>query len=61
MPPPPKTLYETLTGLGKLEGLGNVVVNGRRQTPVDREKELGRWKVIERELRDRDLPVVGRG
>ena len=32
----------------------------RRETPVDREKETGRWKVIERELRERGLPVLGR-
>jgi len=61
VPPPPKTLFETLIGAGKLEGLGNVVIKGRRQTPVDKEKEVGRWKIIERELRDRGLPVVGRG
>ncbi|KIX02458.1 uncharacterized protein Z518_08399 [Rhinocladiella mackenziei CBS 650.93] len=37
----------------------NVMVLSRRETPVDKEKEVGRWKVIERELRDRGLPVLG--
>ncbi|KAG9777191.1 hypothetical protein KCU88_g4600, partial [Aureobasidium melanogenum] len=37
----------------------NVMVLSRRETPVDKEKELGRWKVIERELRARGLPVLG--
>jgi hypothetical protein len=44
-----------------LEGVMNVEMQGRRRTPIDKEKELGRWKVIEQELRSRDLPVVGRG
>lgn len=37
----------------------NVMVLSRRETAVDKEKELGRWKVIERELRARGLPVLG--
>ncbi|EXJ80694.1 hypothetical protein A1O3_06978 [Capronia epimyces CBS 606.96] len=37
----------------------NVMVLSRRETPVDKEKEVGRWKVIERELRARGLPVLG--
>lgn len=38
----------------------NVLVLSRRETPVDKEKEIGRWKVIERELKARGLPVLGR-
>ncbi|KAI1618935.1 hypothetical protein EDD36DRAFT_45676 [Exophiala viscosa] len=38
----------------------NVMVLSRRETPVDKEKETGRWKVIERELKSRGLPVLGR-
>jgi len=37
----------------------NVMVLSRRETPVDKEKEIGRWKVIERELRAKGLPVLG--
>lgn len=60
-PPKAKTLYETLTGeRSSLLSLPNVSVMGRRETPVDREKEVGRWKVIEGELRSRGLPVLGK-
>lgn len=31
----------------------------RRFTPIDKEKETGRWKVIEEELTRRGLPVTG--
>lgn len=45
---------------GPLVGLANVVVSGRRVSPVDKEKPVGRWKLIEAELNSRRLPVVGR-
>ncbi|KEF58864.1 uncharacterized protein A1O9_03707, partial [Exophiala aquamarina CBS 119918] len=45
----------------KIEPLGpNVMVLSRRETPVDKEKEVGRWKLIEKELIERGLPVLGR-
>jgi len=37
----------------------NVSVYPRRQTLIDREQQVGRWKVIEEELNRRDLPVTG--
>ncbi|EMC93038.1 hypothetical protein BAUCODRAFT_37960 [Baudoinia panamericana UAMH 10762] len=37
----------------------NVAVYSNRRTPIHKEKELGRWKVIEEELVRRDLPVKG--
>ncbi|KIW47877.1 uncharacterized protein PV06_00533 [Exophiala oligosperma] len=37
----------------------NVMVLSRRETPVDKEKEIGRWKVIARELQSKGLPVLG--
>ncbi|KIW16856.1 hypothetical protein PV08_04046 [Exophiala spinifera] len=37
----------------------NVMVLSRRETPVDKEKEIGRWKVIARELQAKGLPVLG--
>jgi hypothetical protein len=43
-----------------LTSLPNVKIIGRRETPVDREKAVGRWKIIEAELRSRGLPVLGR-
>ena len=39
---------------------GNLMILGRKETSIDREKELGRWKVIEAELRSRGLPVLGK-
>jgi len=44
-----------------LFNLPNVKVYGRRVTPIDKEVWVGRWKVIEEELRKRDLPVTGTG
>ncbi|KAI9651868.1 MAG: hypothetical protein M1831_007533 [Alyxoria varia] len=41
--------------------LPNVTFSGRRITPVDKEKQVGRWKVIEDELESRNLPVLGKG
>lgn len=37
----------------------NVMVLSRRETPVDKEKETGRWKVIARELQAKGLPPLG--
>lgn len=31
----------------------------RRRTPVDKEKDIGRWKIIENELAARNLPIFG--
>lgn len=39
----------------------NVTVHNKRQTPVDKEMAVGRWKVIEEELVQRGLPIVGKG
>jgi hypothetical protein len=41
--------------------LPNVTVHSRRVTPIDKEIWVGRWKVIEEELKMRDLPVTGAG
>ncbi|OAG39462.1 hypothetical protein AYO21_06290 [Fonsecaea monophora] len=42
----------------KFQPLGpNVMIFPRRETEVDREMEIGRWKVIKRELENRSLPV----
>ncbi len=38
----------------------NVAVHARRVTPIDRDHAVGRWKVIERELVARGLPVIGK-
>ena len=55
--PKPKKLAETTN---RLADLPNVQIFDRRFTPIDREKEVGRWKVIEEELQARGLPVTGK-
>ncbi|KAK5075334.1 hypothetical protein LTS08_001600 [Lithohypha guttulata] len=56
----PINLAEQLLGNEILAEHGNLLVLGRRETPVDREKEVGRWKLIEAELKARGLPVLGK-
>ncbi|KAJ4139854.1 hypothetical protein NW768_001199 [Fusarium equiseti] len=56
-----KKLAEVLEEQKGFSKLQNVTVHSRRVTPIDREVAVGRWKVIEEELRKRDLPVTGTG
>ncbi|KAF4968814.1 hypothetical protein FSARC_3842 [Fusarium sarcochroum] len=56
-----KKLAEVLEDQKTLPSLPNVKVHSKRVTPIDREVSVGRWKVIEEELRKRDLPVTGTG
>jgi hypothetical protein len=39
--------------------LPNVKIYDRRITPIDKEISVGRWKLIEEELKSRGLPVTG--
>ncbi|KAK7727104.1 hypothetical protein SLS57_003138 [Botryosphaeria dothidea] len=57
--PAPKKLADKLEQDQKLAKLPNVKISSRRITPIDKEKEVGRWKVIEQKLLDRNLPVTG--
>ncbi|KAH8808548.1 ribosomal subunit 39S-domain-containing protein [Xylogone sp. PMI_703] len=58
-PPKPRKLAEVLAQKEELLTLPNVNVYSRRITPIDQERSLGRWKVIEKELEARGLPVTG--
>ncbi|KFY07391.1 hypothetical protein V492_07171 [Pseudogymnoascus sp. VKM F-4246] len=58
-PPKPKKVIEALAQRDALFDLPNVKIHSRRVTPVDKEKSVGRWKVIEKELEARGLPVLG--
>ncbi|EEP76778.1 predicted protein [Uncinocarpus reesii 1704] len=58
--PKPAKLADILIAEGKFAALPNVKIFDRRQTPIDQEKEVGRWKIIEEELTKRGLPVTGR-
>lgn len=60
-PAPPKKVAEVIEKKGELQKLPNVKVYTRRVTPIDKEKMVGRWKVLVRELEKRELPVVGTG
>lgn len=53
------TTYEALVRNERLSELKNVTFSPRRVTPIDKEKKVGRWKVIEAELRKRNLPIAG--
>lgn len=57
--PKPRKLVQILEHKDDLVALPNVTVFGRRVTPIDKHKAVGRWKVIEEELRERGLPVTG--
>lgn len=57
---PPKKLADTPELQRLNRKAPNVAVYDRRRTMIDKEKEVGRWKIIEDELIARDLPVTGR-
>ncbi|KAH6719135.1 ribosomal subunit 39S-domain-containing protein [Leptodontidium sp. MPI-SDFR-AT-0119] len=59
IPPKPRKLVDALSQKEDLVTLPNVSIYARRITPVDKERSLGRWKVIEKELEERGLPVTG--
>lgn len=58
-PPPPRTVYEAVQQRGELTDLPNVQIVPKRVTPVDKARAVGSWKIIEEELKRRDLPVLG--
>ena len=58
--PKTKKLVESLLE-NETINLPHVDIRERRFTPIDQEKEIGRWKIIERELETRGLPVTGKG
>lgn len=56
----PVNLADILMQDEKLAAQSNLLIMPRRETPVDKEKEVGRWKIIEAELKARGLPVLGK-
>ncbi|MCJ1464821.1 hypothetical protein MMC07_003435 [Pseudocyphellaria aurata] len=56
--PKPKKLAHSLIADENLQALRNVKIIDRRYTPIDKEKQVGRWKVIEEELTRQGLPVT---
>ncbi|KAI1493456.1 ribosomal subunit 39S-domain-containing protein [Biscogniauxia mediterranea] len=60
--PKPKTLTEEIQKRGQdLIHLPNVTVATKRVTRGDKEQALGRLKLMQEELRKRDLPLEGHG
>ncbi|KAH0492932.1 hypothetical protein TgHK011_007858 [Trichoderma gracile] len=59
--PKPLKLAQVLERRNAFGDLANVKVHERRVGPIDKEVAVGRWKVIEEELKKRDLPVTGYG
>jgi hypothetical protein len=57
--PKPATVFDALVERSDLVDLPNVKVFNRRITPIDKEKMVGRWKIIEKELNNRGLPLTG--
>lgn len=56
--PKPKRLDQTRE-MEQVRRLSNVQVYAGRRTPIHKEMEIGRWKLIEEELVQRGLPVTG--
>lgn len=57
--PKPAKLFDALAERRDLVELPNVKIFNRRITPIDQEKMVGRWKIIEKELSSRGLPLTG--
>lgn len=59
IPPKPRKLVDRLSQREDLMTLPNIAVFAKRITPIDKEKTIGRWKIIAKELEARGLPVTG--
>ncbi|KAI5198517.1 dihydroxy-acid and 6-phosphogluconate dehydratase [Aureobasidium subglaciale] len=59
--PKPKKLSFALLANDELMANSNLQVRGGRQTAVHKDRNVGRWKLIEKELMNRGLPVFGHG
>lgn len=57
--PKPRKLAELFEKTHQLDALPNVTFSPKRVTMVEKETKLGRWKIIQRELERRNLPVFG--
>jgi hypothetical protein len=61
-PPKPATLTEEIQKRQpELLNLPNVVIAAKRVTRGDKEKALGRYKLMQEEFKKRNLPVDGHG
>ena len=58
--PKPQRTAEALQQSKPIVQLPNVQILNRRHGSIDRDIEVGRWKVIQKELEKRGLPATGR-
>lgn len=58
--PKAQPLAEILAKVEGLQSLPNVKVHARKVGLIDKENAIGRWKLMEAELRKRGLPVSGK-
>lgn len=58
--PKAKKLAQRLITDQALAEMPNVFVRPRRETPIDNDKRLGRFKLVQEELKKRGLPPIGR-
>lgn len=55
MRPKAATVTEKLAENHALSRAANLMIANRRETAIDKDKELGRWKLIQQELESRGL------
>lgn len=51
-------VVDAMVGDRRLNPLDNVTIYGSSVTKMDKDQQLGRWKVVERELEKRGLPIA---
>ena len=58
--PKPGKIAEVLRKSNPIVQLPNVQILNKRYGAIDRDREVGRWKVIKKELEKRGLPITGK-
>ena len=58
--PKPEKIAEVLQKSDPIIQLPNVQILNKRYGSIDRDVEVGRWKVIKKELEKRGLPICGK-
>ena len=58
--PKPEKIAEVLRRSNPIVQLPNVQILNKRYGAIDRDHEVGRWKVIKKELEKRGLPITGK-
>ena len=56
--PKPKNTADTLLSRPDLAELPHVSISRKRVSPFDKDVKLGRWKLIEEELKKKNIPAL---